>query len=82
MSGVPSAKTSRAPTASLNSHVLISFAATLCARTTPATLLRSAMPSPARPKRFAPRDQLLRIRGAAQEGEIGGDGQLGIAGAT
>src|SRR5215217_4866437 len=45
MSGVPSANTSRAPTISFSPISL----ALVCARTTPATELRSATPSAARP---------------------------------
>src|SRR5258708_20775126 len=49
MSGVPSQNTSRAPGAKGRPASLAAW----CARTTPATELRSATPSPARPSAFA-----------------------------
>src|SRR6266705_6278870 len=53
MSGAPSAKTSRAPTAILSPSSPSSPFAAICARTTPATELRSAMPRPESPSVLA-----------------------------
>ena len=54
MSGVPSSKTSRAPqTARMPSSAALFSRAKTCARTTPASVLRSAIPIPANPSSAA-----------------------------
>ena len=50
------------------------------ARTTPASVLRSVTAMAVEPERLCRRHQLLGMGAAAQEGEIGGDVELGVAG--
>ena len=48
-----------------------------CARTMPATELRSAMAKAGRPSSIARRGVFLRVAAPGQEGEVRGDGELG-----
>ena len=74
MSGVPSENTRR----HRDDRQGFSTLACCQARTTPATVLRSARPIAAVAEQLGRHRQLLGLGGAAQEGEIRLDAELGI----
>ena len=81
MSGVPSANTSRAPSASLIAVSLFHDRPRLDVRAHDAgNAVAVGDPDAGQAKTVRLPDQFLGIGGAAQEREVGGDGKLGIRG--